>query len=175
MTVFNRFNRWKHRGLWKRISALLTDPTFSTLSPQQRDALQASQSARAQSRTSKDAGSPPLSVYQAWDEATAQLRKIAHDNHHRPIAAWIDAVVEWHMDALFAYVERNTPEPGAATAGLEAQITSLRGDLLAVVGSLRAYINDPRGTISPVRLQLARLEHSLKQAALARARLRMVS
>jgi transposase len=178
MTVFNRFNRWKHRGLWKRISAILTDPALSTLSPQQRDALLAAESARAQAatrRASKDAAFGRLSMHQAWDEAAAQLGKIAHTHQGRPLATWIDAVVEWHMDALFAHLERNTPQTGTIAAEHDAQIASLRGDLLTAVVSLRAYIDDPRRNAASARQQLARLEFSLKQAALAAARSRRAS
>jgi hypothetical protein len=102
------------------------------------------------------------------------LRKIAHTNQGRPLTAWVDAVVEWHMDALFTYLERNSPDTAGVAAEFDAQIASLRGDLLAAVTSLRAYIDDPRRT-APVRQQLLRLELSLKQAALANMRSRRAS
>lgn len=173
MTVFNRFNRWKHRGLWKRISTILIDPALSTLSAPQREALQAAQSIRVQTasaRPAKNTKSAQISVHQAWDEAADQLLKIAQTHQGRPLAAWLDAVVEWHMDELFAYMERNVPDSGALASEVDNQIASLRGDLLSAVTSLRAYIDDPRRNIAPVRHQLARLEISLKQATLARAR-----
>jgi hypothetical protein len=121
------------------------------------------------------AASSRVSVHQAWDEAAAQLRKIALAHQGRPLENWIDAVVEWHMDALFASLERNAPDTGAVAAEFDAQISSLRGDLLAAISALRAYVDDPRGNTAPVRQQLARLELGLKQAALAGARPRRVS
>lgn len=171
MTVFNRFNRWKHRGLWSKISAVLTDPKFSTLTPKQRETLQAAQSARAQAsvaRQRKDAAD--LSVHQAWEDAAMQLRRIAEVNRGRPLEEWVDAVVEWHMDAVFAHLDRNTPDAGAAAAKFDAQFAALRSDLLSAVTSLRAYVNDPRHNAAPVRQQLARLEFGLKQATLTGSR-----
>jgi transposase len=168
MTVFNRFNRWKHRGLWKRIYTTLMDPMLSTLSPRQRDALHAAQVARSQvakPRLAKEAAQ--MSVYQAWDEAAMQLQKIARVHQGRPLTAWIDSVVEWHMDALFANMECNTPRNGVVTAEFAAQIASLRSDIVTLVTSLRAYIDEPHRNLAPVRRQLARLELSLKQATFA--------
>lgn len=170
MTVFNRFNRWKRRGLWNRIASLLIDPNLAALNPEQREILQAAHSARAQKTVARTARErEQFSVYRAWDEAAVQLRKIAESNQGRPFTAWIDEVVEWHMDELFAKIERHTPNVDAAGAEFNAQVANLRNTLLGVLTSLRAYLDDPRRNAAPARHQLARLELELRQAALARA------
>jgi transposase len=170
MTVFNRFNRWKHRGLWDRIVAILVDPEKSSLSAEEKQRVQAA-SARAESPAgSRGIALPLLSSEQAWDEATAQLRKLAQNHHGRPIAAWIDAVVEWHMDALFEYLEKVTP--AERPVEWQGDVEALRQSLLSTIALVRAYIEEPGRNTAAIRQRLAQLENGLRLGPTAGVRKR---
>lgn len=162
MTVFNRFNRWKHRGLWNRISDTLTAPGVAALSDEQKNRLGAAIAAplasSLQHRSSRRHSSPNRN----WDEAAAELRRIAHAHHGKPIAAWVDAVVEWHMDALFAEAEKHRSE--RVPQMFDTEMNELRRIALDLIIALRTYVDDPDRTGAKVAQQLGKLRYELMQA-----------
>lgn len=128
MTVFNRFNRWKNRGIWHRIfNALTTDNRLPPLLMSDGSQLEAALAARTRSRSPRRGSNPAASSHgdaasakaarvparvpaqipaYVWNIATSQLEELARAHAGKPIAAWIDAVVEWHMDSLFGQEEQ---------------------------------------------------------------------
>ncbi len=169
MTVFNRFNRWKQRGLWDHIAESLTGA--ERLTPGQNDKLIAAMSTRANitSHRAVPRRQPDLSS-RAWDDAADELRAIARDHHGKPIAAWIEVVIEWHMDALFAQAERllATPQQNGLDQ-VSADIEDLRSKLLDAVTSLRSYVDDPAHHAA-VKLQLSKIRHELERSRFASRR-----
>jgi transposase len=167
MTVFNRFNRWKHRGLWDRIAAALTDPATSTLSAEQSARLVAAMNTRVSVATQRPAPRLPDLSTHAWDNAAAQLRRIAQAHHGKPISAWVEAVVEWHMDSLFAHMESATPPQAPGT---HTEMHELRTAMIEAITSLRAYVDDPDRNRTAVKQQLTTLRYDLMQSASPRRR-----
>lgn len=168
MTVFNRFNRWRARGIWPRIVAALAQAPDSPLSSEQMDRLRAAIDSRL--RTNGQAKSQfaaqRLAANRAWEEAAAQLRKIAQAHQGKPVSAWINAVVEWHMDALFELTDRNADAAGDATAQLEEKIAELRTKLLAAIVSVQSFLDDPSRNAAVARQQLGKLQEELRRAAM---------
>jgi transposase len=168
MTVFNRFNRWRARGIWPRIVAALAQVPDSPLSSEQVDKLRAAIDSRlrANGQAKSQFAAQRLAANRAWEEAAAQLRKIAQAHQGKPVSAWINAVVEWHMDALFELTDRNASAAGDATAQLEAEIAELRTKLLAAIVSLQSFLDDPSRNAATARQQLGKLQEELRRAAM---------
>jgi hypothetical protein len=127
-------------------------------------------SSRPVKPTANDIAHAHLASERAWDNATAQLRKLAQAHHGRPLASWIDAVVEWHMDAMFAYLEKNAAAGGAPDS--RGDIAALRRDLLATVTLLRTYIEEPGRNTAAIRQRLSQLEAALRQDTMTAGRSR---
>ena len=190
MTVFNRFNRWKQRGIWDRIIATLTTaPHLRPLITAQGTQLGAAIAARTRSGSeARYRGAPPISPHagqrkpeRTWAEAAAQLGELARAHEGKPISAWIDAVVEWHMDSLFGELDRAAAALDAAAhqrpetpaykrdgyrteKHLTAEVADLRLKLFAAVGSLQSYLDDPARNAPRAKMQLGKLQDDLAQS-----------
>jgi hypothetical protein len=106
MTVFNRFNRWRHRNIWQRIVAVIELSLSSTITEEQK--------ARLRFRPEMRKNVPPTIERvsdAAWKEALEQLENLARMHHGKPVAAWLQDVVEWHMDRMFEIAEQHSNIP----------------------------------------------------------------
>ncbi len=171
MTVFNRYNRWRQSGIWDRIVVALGP----SLSPNERDKLAATEHRAQPARSSfgtdrRSASAADRFSDRAWDDAAAQLRRIALAHHGRPITAWIDAVVEWHMDALFVSEERHAARDSRAASDVKALIAGLGEDvgelqtrMLGLVDAMRTYLDRPAHNAKAARQQLRQIQDELSQ------------
>lgn len=171
MTVFNRFNRWKTRGIWTRVAHALAKAPGASLAPEQIEKLRVAVEERTRANSPQPRAhfaAQRLAANRAWEEASAQLRKIVQAHQGKPASTWINAVVEWHMDSLFAEIERTSGSgiQDDDALRLKADISDLRTKLLATLTALRIYADDPARNAPVVKRQLAKLQDELLQAAI---------
>lgn len=144
MTVFNRFNRWKRSGVWGRIATALASvqsvpavvmPDGSPLS----DAV----AKRSRATNPPHPALPQAPRSSAWLAASNDLYKLAQAHHGKPREAWIDAIVEWHMDSLFAYTAALDGNSPPLLSRLARDFSGLQAELLRVLIGLRLYVDGP--------------------------------
>ncbi len=88
MTVFNRYNRWKQRGIWQRIEMALRNENL----------------AAPAIACGADWSTPRPACVQ---EVAAQLEAVLCANEGEPKAKLIASLVEWHVNALRAVSARH--------------------------------------------------------------------
>ncbi len=197
MTVFNRYNRWRHRGVWQRILHSLTAGNHLPPLLMANGASLESAMAERSVRRGPLARSPPgrgdsinfttrqAMSANAWNDAAAQLNLLAQANAGKPIAEWIGAVVEWHMDAAFRQEERawipgmaGTHDPLVEKAverfnqhnfkstveRLTADIAEIKMKLHAALASIVFYADNPAKNASNASAALKKLLQELTAA-----------
>lgn len=136
MTVFNRFNRWKRRGIWQRIvvelaaTEQLSNPQTGDESPSvfhrllrdlDRDEFYRSENARAYVATgafpAEQASRAGASRVIAMERRASELEARADANRQEPGAEWIYSVLKRHIQSLERQVHSLTAEAGPG-AGL---------------------------------------------------------
>jgi hypothetical protein len=179
MTVFNRFNRWKHRGIWDRIVATLTlDPTLPPLVMEDGSKLDEAIAARTKpaspatsdwrERFHRRVGTMPRMRALAWEEASAELHELSQAFAGKPIDTWIDAVVEWHMDSLFRHSERSRNVGATDSVSADriiADVTEIRNKFLVALTCLRHYVDDPARNAPATRAVLGTLFDEMSRPA----------
>lgn len=123
MTVFNRFNRWKNRGLWQRILDHLVDGQYlPELAAFQngtgagyrfrRNRKRKSPDTRLHAEASLD-GSVHFPQDATRQSATEALHRLIQLHQDEPISNWIDDIVDWHFKES-AQVDDGAWIPGMA-------------------------------------------------------------
>jgi transposase len=170
MTVFNRFNRWKHSRIWDRIAAALTSEHVHppVLMPDG-SLLSEATAARSRSPTQSPGARALLGPHRkdannAWRQAEEELRKLAHAHAGEPTSQWVEAIVEWHMDSLFAEgsdkhneAARDDKGQQSAVARLATEMIDLRLCLLNALACLQSYADDPVHNAAPTKARLRQL------------------
>ena len=113
MTVFNRFNRWKARGIWQQIvDALAAGGHLSQQMLAHRAQLASDLRVRRRRRRngiephpgfipSVLRHAPPTSEDRR--AAAAELEQLVRIHQGQPIDDWLDTILEWHLNAQAAH------------------------------------------------------------------------
>lgn len=123
MTVFNRFNRWKNRGLWQ----LILDRLVAGQHVPELAAFRNGSAASYRFRRSRKRKSPDTRLHvnpspdgggRYLQEATRQsaaeaLRQLAQLHQDKPVSTWIDDIVDWHLKSS-AQADEDAWIPGMA-------------------------------------------------------------
>lgn len=120
MTVFNRYNRWKHRGIWQTIiHTLVTDSSLPPLRMENGASLESAEAERAGQKILRPRAGVypsrggamtrwqrPRTDFSDWKVAAGQVTRLMQENAGRPAPELVEAIVEWHMDKLFERQEQ---------------------------------------------------------------------